>query len=109
MDPATLIGIALAMGALLVTMILEGSSPMAIILLPPLLLVFGGTFGAAIAGSAMADVMKIGGWFKQALMPAEGPPLGARIAPLVPPPEKARRGGLLPLEAQVKDIDDPFL
>jgi chemotaxis protein MotA len=109
MDPATLIGIALAMGALLVTMILEGSSPMAIVLLPPLLLVFGGTFGAAIAGSAMADVKKMAGWFKQALMPAKVPPIADRIATLVSLAEKARKEGLLALEAQVKDIDDPFL
>ena len=34
MDPATLVGIALALGALLTTMILEGSSPMAIVLIP---------------------------------------------------------------------------
>jgi chemotaxis protein MotA len=109
MDPATLIGIALAMGALLVTMILEGSSPMAIVLLPPMLLVFGGTFGAAIAGSAMADVKKMAGWFKQALMPAKVPPIADRIATLVSLAEKARKEGLLALEAQVKDIDDPFL
>jgi chemotaxis protein MotA len=109
MDPATLIGIALAMGALLTTMILEGSSPMAIVLLPPLLLVFGGTFGAAIAGSAMADIKKMGGWFKQALMPAKVPPIADRIATLVSLAEKARKEGLLALEAQVKDIDDPFL
>ncbi len=109
MDPATLIGIVLAMGALLVTMIMEGSSPMAIVLLPPLILVFGGTFGAAIAGSAMADVTKMGGWFKQALMPAKVPPVSDRIATLVSLAEKARKEGLLALEAQVKQIDDPFL
>ena len=109
MDPATLIGIVLSLGALLTTMVLEGSSPMAIVLLPPILLVFGGTFGAAIAGSAMADVTKIGGWFKLALMPAKVPPLSDRIATLVSLAEKARKEGLLALEAQVKDIDDPFL
>ena len=109
MDPATLIGIALSLGALLTTMVLEGSSPMAIVLLPPILLVFGGTFGAAIAGSAMADVTKIGGWFKLALMPAKVPPVSDRIATLVSLAEKARKEGLLALEAQVKDIDDPFL
>src|SRR5438094_6735305 len=90
-------------------MVMEGSSPMAIILLPPLILVFGGTFGAAIAGSAMADVKKIGGWFKQALLPPKVPPIGDRIQTLVTLAEKARKEGLLALEAQVKDIDDPFL
>jgi chemotaxis protein MotA len=109
MDPATLIGIGVSVGALLVTMILEGSSPMAIVLLPPMLLVFGGTFGAAIAGVAMADVKKIGGWFKLALLPAKVPPVADRITTLVGLAEKARKEGLLALEAQVKDIDDPFL
>ena len=109
MDPASLIGIVLALVALLATMIMEGSSPMAIILLPPLILVFGGTFGAAIAGSAMADVKKIGGWFKLALLPAKVPPVSDRISTLVSLAEKARKEGLLALEAQVKDIDDPFL
>jgi chemotaxis protein MotA len=82
---------------------------MAIVLLPPMLLVFGGTFGAAIAGVAMADVKKIGGWFKLALMPAKVPPVADRITTLVRLAEKARKEGLLALEAQVKDIDDPFL
>jgi chemotaxis protein MotA len=108
-DPATLIGIVLAIVSLLALMIMEGSSPMAIVLLPPLILVFGGTFGAAIAGSAMADIKKIGAWFKMALMPAKVPPVSDRIATLVSLAEKARKEGLLALEAQVKDIDDPFL
>jgi chemotaxis protein MotA len=109
MDPATLIGIVLAIGALFATMIIEGSSPMAIFLVAPLLLVFGGTFGAAIAGSAMKDVAKLGGWFKQALMPPKVPPISDRIQTLVSLAEKARKEGLLALEAQVKEIEDPFL
>ena len=109
MDPATLIGIVMAMGALLFMMIMEGSSPLAIVLIPAMVLVFGGTFGAAIAGSSMNDVKKIGGWFKQALMPAKVPPIADRIQTLVSLAEKARKEGLLALEAQVKNIDDPFL
>ena len=109
MDPATLIGIVLAVASLLFMMIMEGSSPMAIVLLPAMVLVFGGTFGAAIAGSAMSDVKKVGGWFKQALLPTKVPPVSDRIATLVSLAEKARKEGLLALEAQVKNIDDPFL
>jgi chemotaxis protein MotA len=109
MDPATLIGIAVAMGAILLTMILEGASPMAIIIIPPLLLVFGGTFGAAIAGISMSDVKKIGAWFKMALMPPAVSPVSERIQTLVSLAEKARKEGLLALEAEVKKIDDPFL
>src|SRR5256885_16734099 len=109
MDPATLTGIALAVGALLVTMILEGSSRRAIILPPPLLLVFGGTFGAAIAGSAMNDVKKIGGWVKQALIPPQGPPIRDRIPTLGRLPQKGRKEGPLPPESHGKEIQGPFL
>src|SRR3954463_12283147 len=109
MDPATLIGIAVAMGAILLTMILEGASPMAIILIPPLILVFGGTFGAAMGGIAMSDVKKIGGWFKMALMAPAVPSVTERIQTLVSLAEKARKEGLLALESEVKKIDDPFL
>src|SRR5215203_7117266 len=109
MDPATLIGIVLAIASLLFMMIMEGSSPMAIVLIPAMVLVFGGTFGAAIAGSSMSDVKKVGGWFKQALLPAKVPPVADRIATLVSLAEKARKEGLLALEAEVKKIDDPFL
>jgi chemotaxis protein MotA len=109
MDPATLIGFGLAIVALLATMIMEGSSPMAIILLPPIILVFGGTFGAAIAGSTMSDVKKIGAWFKMAVLPPAVPPVTERIQTLVTLAERARKEGLLALEGMVKDIDDPFL
>ena len=41
MIPATFVGMALALGSLIATMLLEGSSPLAVVLLPPLVLVFG--------------------------------------------------------------------
>ena len=48
-------------------MLLEGSSPLAVMLLPPIVLVFGATFGAAVAGSTMADLRKLGSWFRHGL------------------------------------------
>jgi len=109
MDPATLIGIAVALISILACMILEGGSPMSIILIPPLILVFGGTFGAAMGGISMSDVKKLGGWFKMALMAPAVAPVSERIQILVSLAEKARKEGLLALEAEVKNIDDPFL
>src|SRR4051794_38734500 len=109
MDPASLIGMGVALGAIMLSMILEGSSPTAIILIAPMMLVFGGTLGAAVAGAAMSDVKKIGGWFKAGLMAPKVPPISDRIQTLVSLAEKARKEGLLALEAQVKDIEDPFL
>src|SRR3954454_13505231 len=90
-------------------MIMEGASPVAIILIPPMILVFVGTFGAGIAGQSMSDVKKIGNWFKLALMPRAVPPATENIGVLVSLAEKARKEGLLALEAEVKKIEDPFL
>ena len=109
MDPGTLIGMAMAFCALLVTMLMEGSSPAAVVLLPPLILVFGGTFGAAIAGSTTADLRRLGSWFRLALTPGVVPPVTDRIAMLVDLAGKARKEGLLALDRQVSQIDDPFL
>jgi chemotaxis protein MotA len=108
-DPATLTGIGVALGALLVTMLLEGSSPLAVILLPPLLLVFGATFGAAVAGSTMSDLRRLGHWTRLALTPEQVPAMSERIAVLVDLAGKARREGLLALDRRLGDVRDPFL
>ncbi len=109
MDPATLLGIGMALLALLATMLLEGSSPLALFLLPPLILVFGGTFGATIAGSTADDVRSLRRWFRLALTPERVPSAAERIADLVDLAGRARKDGLLALDRQVKDIPDPFL
>ena len=69
MIPAPFVGMALALGSLVVMMLLEGTSPLAIVLLPPLVLVFGATFGAAVAGSTSADLRRLGSWFRHGLRP----------------------------------------
>jgi chemotaxis protein MotA len=66
---APVLGMALAVASLVAMMLLEGSSPLAVILLPPLVLVFGATFGATVAGSTTSDVRKLGSWFRSAFAP----------------------------------------
>ncbi len=56
MDPATLIGLAVAFGAILGAIILEGANPLSVFLPAPMLLVIVGTIGAALAGVRMADI-----------------------------------------------------
>lgn len=109
MDPATLTGMALAVGALLVTMLLEGSSPLAILLLPPLILVFGGTIGAAVAGSTMADVRRIGAWFRLAFAADRTPLTSELVTLLIDLATLARKEGMLPLENRARTVADPFL
>jgi chemotaxis protein MotA len=109
MDPATLIGFAISLVALLAFMILEGADPMALLFLPAIILVIFATFGAALSSFTMTDLKKLPLWFKMGLLPAKVPPITDQIATLVKLAEKARKEGLLALEAQVKEIDDPFL
>ena len=109
MDPATLIGFVLSLVALLVFMVLEGADPMSLIFLPAIVLVIVATFGAAMSSQTMDDLKKMPAWFKMAVMPAKVPAATEQIATLVSLAEKARKEGLLALEAQVKDIEDPFL
>ncbi|MCW2534148.1 MAG: flagellar motor protein MotA [Blastococcus sp.] len=109
MIPATFVGMALALGSLIVMMLLEGSSPLAVVLLPPLVLVFGGTFGAAIAGSTMSDLRRLGSWFRMAFGPDEASRTGSLIAQLVELAGLARTEGMLPLENRARTLEDPFL
>ena len=109
MDPATLIGFVVSMVALLIFMIMEGADPMSLLFLPAIILVIVATFGAAMSSQTMDDLKKVGSWFKMAVLPAKVPPPTEQIQTLVSLAEKARKEGLLALEAQVKTIDDPFL
>ena len=109
MDPVTLIGFVVSMAALLGFMVMEGSDPTSLIFLPAIVLVLIATFGAAMSSQTMDDLKKMPAWFKMAVMPAKVPPATDQIQTLVTLAEKARKEGLLALEAQVKSIEDPFL
>ncbi|GAA3149704.1 flagellar motor protein [Planomonospora alba] len=108
MDPATLAGIGIAVVSIFVMMILEGSNPMSIMLIAPMILVFGGTFGVAMAGGVLRDTTGMFGQIKRAFTakPAASTELVDSIVKLS---ERARREGLLALEDAVKEVEDPFL
>jgi chemotaxis protein MotA len=108
MDPATLIGIVLAFGAILASMLIEGTSPGAIMVPAALMLVLGGTLGAAMAGGIMKDTIGLGNALKQAFLPKKSDP-NALVDAMVKLAEKARREGLLALEDAMKDVENPFL
>src|SRR4051812_775701 len=108
MDPSTLIGIGLALGAILGSMIMEGGNIGSMMLIPPMILVFGGTIGAAIAGGLMADLKALPKSVIRAFTAKSVSP-SANVAVIVSMAEKARREGLLALEAEVAAVEDPFL
>jgi chemotaxis protein MotA len=108
MDPATFAGIVLAFAAIFGAAMLEGASPMDIFLLPPMLLVFFGTFGAALAGSTLKDVIATLTSLPKCLTAKVTPP-DEIVASVVKLAEQARREGLLALEDAMREVEDPFL
>ena len=108
MDPGTFAGIALALGCLFGSVVMEGGNPAAIIAPGPMILVFGGTFGVAMASGLLKDATGIANILKGALLAKKHEPDEA-IKQVVSFAERARREGLLALEESAKTIDDPFL
>jgi len=108
MDPAAFVGIGMALFALLVSMIMGGGSPTALLAPTSILLTFGGTIGAATAGMLMSDAKGLPKILKSALTLKVTAP-DASVAIVVSFAEKARRQGLLALEEEARQIDDSFL
>src|SRR3954454_11375645 len=108
MDPATALGILLAVVAIFGSMIMEGGNIGALFLPAPMMLVFGGTIGAAIAGSLMHDVKATPKHLMRAFTEKATAP-GASVDTIVALATRARREGLLALESEVAAVEDPFL
>ncbi|MBT0771406.1 motility protein A [Kineosporia sp. J2-2] len=108
MDLAAIIGVVIAMAAIFVSMILEGSSPMAIFLIPPILLVIVGSLGACLGSGTVASMMTGFKWLSYSFT-AKPPSNEEIVDPLVKMAEKARREGLLSLESEMDSIEDPFM
>jgi chemotaxis protein MotA len=108
MDPASIIGILLAFGAIFGSMIMEGGNPAALLVIPALILVLGGTIGACMASGVLKDTINVGKLFQRALMSKPGEVAGL-VDAVVALADKARREGLLALEDAAKDVEDPFL
>ena len=108
MDPATIIGVTIAFGAIFLANFLEGGSPTAMFLLPPMILVFGGTIGVAMAGGLLKDTIGLPAAIKRA-MTSKVAPADESVTVLVSLAEQARRNGLLALEESARSVEDPFL
>jgi chemotaxis protein MotA len=104
---ATAIGIVIAIVGILGSAVMEGTSPAAFMNIPAMLLVFAGTFGATVAACGMDAGKKIPTLYKIAFAGAERHMAG-KVNELVALAEKARRDGLLALEADLEQIEDDF-
>jgi len=108
MDPASLAGMAFAFGMVLLSIFLEGSSPMSVIMPAPMILVIGGTLGAGLASGTLQDAIRafsgLGHWFTFRKPDPDG-----TVETIVGLADKARREGLLSLEEAARTVEDEFL
>ena len=108
MDISTIVGVVVSLAIVFTVQILEGGSPSSIILIPSMLLVFGGAFMAGMAGGVLKDATGIGKQLQKAFLAKVTPPT-TLVDNIVKLAERARREGLLALEDAVKTVEHPFL
>ncbi len=109
MDIATMVGLVVAFGAIFVAVFLEGGNPLSMFLIPPMILVLGGTLGVGLAGGILKDTTSnLITAVKTALL-AKVTPADSTVDNIVKLAEQARREGLLALEDAARKVDDPFL
>ncbi len=108
MKAATAIGIVIALLGLLGGGAMEGTPLGSLFNVPATLIVIGGLLGVSIASFGMEGMKAVPGLYKKA-MNVERPDLAAEVQRLVGDAERARREGLLALEPELAEIDDPFV
>jgi Flagellar motor component len=111
MNLATIIGLVGGVGAIMVAYIIEGGNPADLLLPSPIIIIFGGTFGALFTQFDMEDVLSIPKLISLTMRtpPTKEKDLALRFVALA---EKSRRDGLLSLEEDMQSIgadEDPLL
>jgi chemotaxis protein MotA len=108
LDKASLSGITLAVGGILAGLLLEGGNLGQIFQPTAAMIVFGGTLGAVMLQFPLAIILlafrQLGSVFVTARRDQQ-----ATIRQLVQYAQKARREGIVSLDAELPQIDDPFL
>jgi chemotaxis protein MotA len=107
MDLATVLGIASAFGLVILAIAMGGGIGL-FINIPSLMIVVGGTFGATMINYPLKDVFRAVSIVKNAFFSSN---LSADeiVKKFVDFGGKARREGILALEADISEVDDAFL
>jgi chemotaxis protein MotA len=107
-DKSSLGGIFLALGGIVVGLLLEGGNLRQVVQPTAAMIVLGGTFGAVMLQFPMSVVLqalfRLGSVF---FSPGQKPQ--KTVQRLVEYAQKARREGIVSLDANLGEIDDPFL
>jgi chemotaxis protein MotA len=107
-DLATIIGLVLGVGAVLMSVVIEGGHLSSLVNLSAAVIVFGGTLGATMASSPLERLIALPKVIMQAFFNRLPHPSTA-IQTLIKLAHKARRDGVLSLERELESIHDDFL
>ena len=107
MKAATPIGILVATIGVLGGAMMEGTSPMALLNIPAIMIVLIGTLGATIASVGLVEIKKVPKLYMTTFSPPSHDP-AAVVRELVSHADRARRDGLLALESEIESIEDEF-
>ena len=107
MDIATLGGLIVGIGAIVVAFLMEGGHLSMVFEAPAMILVIFGTLGATAITTSFTTISRIPKYLKLALMDGQSDAMST-IERLVKMAERARREGILGLEADLKHVKDPF-
>lgn len=107
MKASTAIGIGVAFGSLLLSSMMDGTSPASFINIPALMIIIGGTAGVTMASVGMDAMKRVPSLYKL-VFSAEPPDMRGRLDLLVSLADKARREGLLALDGLLPEIEDDF-
>ena len=108
MDLSTLLGFIVGFGALIVSLLIEGGEPGAFLAPSAMLIVFGGTIGAALIAYPMDCVMRLPTLFQIAIKKQDFDE-HALVEQFSQLAEKARKNGLLSLESETSEVKDDFM
>ena len=107
MDIATLGGLIIGIGAVLVAFLMEGGQLSVLFHLPAMLIVVAGAFGAATVTTSLKTLGNIPRLLKIAFSP-RNTDLMALIDKIIALAERARREGILGLEKNFDEATNPF-
>ncbi|MBW2337749.1 MAG: motility protein A [Deltaproteobacteria bacterium] len=107
MDIATLVGILVSFGLVIVSILMGGEGTW-FVSAPSLMIVGGGTMGATLLAYPLVDVLGVFKVAKNVFMHKSQ--VVSELIPLISEfAKKARQEGILSFESQLGDIEDPFL
>jgi chemotaxis protein MotA len=108
MDIATILGLILGVGSLILSFVMEGGHLSALVQIPAMILVIFGTFGAATVTTSVKQLLNLPTLIKVAMFEKKMDTQNL-IELIFNLSQKARKNGLLSLERELENIREPFL